>query len=1215
MSYLGEVLADSPVGYWRLGDTPGSGTMSDSSGNGRHGVNVALPAGSMGLPGALPGDSNTSVQHNGGSYSEVAYGAWLDFQEFTLECWVNSSGIGALDGPVITRDGEVGVDVPFTMLMHSTYGFIVYVVKGGVNYWRGTSDWTQINDGAWHHVVATHSPTLGLRVYVDGTEILDGPHNAPPAGPLDTSQQSFRVAHSSDFDGRYYSGNVDEVAIYNVALSPERIQAHWLGAQPAGRVVQGEAFTSAATMTDGVVDIDEHFYVTQVRTDNPVAYWTLAETSGTFFDKSGNGKTLTPVNTPTLGSPGPFKGHKAVALNGTTQHLASNVPINHADWTVEFWYKGTDTDGVIASSRGAGRSITVYLGQVPVTGSPAGSVGVGVSSDSIWWGVYTTTARINDDRWHHVVAVWDGTWSAQITTAQFKIYIDGASAALTNSTYSTVNAPVNSAGTGYSFGGGTTDGPNRLSGSLSNIALYDYPLLSGRVLAHYWAGGIKVSGTAWRAEDITQAGTPKTEVIVRGQSWVSHAQTTMPDPIVLPGESWSSAIALHDGTPMTKAPLRGDQWVVQASPPEGLAKAEIIIRGDRWISNARTNTGQTFIEPEPPPIITDAEYETGVYKYFVFDILTDELLAEVQMSDVSFSTKLAAVGELSGTVFAVEAQPDVDLYWATMPMKTAIYVLRGDRAMWGGIIWNREYDAATQQVRISAGTWESYLYRRYIWHTFTTADDVDQYHVVRRLLTNMRNDFTADFYDTSNDNVTPLPMSAALDIYSNSNAVAGKTQDPMTFVREDMKSFGEAIEEYAGQEDGFEWFFLYEYNKRAGRFRRRLEYLPTPPSLMKKGSEPLSNTEADKPGVDSFLFEYPGNIITVTLVEDADNAATRQFVVGGPPEGITLEGFKPIGSWNNMTMINKGFPLVENVEASKHATTSKKKRLNRLARIYGQESSPPLRRWSITVNGSMFPIVGTYHVGHWCRLIMKDPFIEQSLSLAGQNQQVRGVVKRIVGITVNVPTGPQLPETVTLELEDDVVTTWEPADTVDEEGTPLPAAPITLYPTGNLIGQSVGAAGSPAIVGTQNQWSDSSSATWGELTSWQAGNSASYASNVLRAAFGAQTVETSGRTAVVKLTTNAVDAQTPLPYVIQIRNKTTNELCLTASPSGIASTADQSPQWTMTPTGGGMDALGQWLASGDAEIRVEAGHKPGPSPTGVDTKYRLHIYEARLVIN
>jgi hypothetical protein len=291
----------------------------------------------------------------------------------------------------------------------------------------------------------------------------------------------------------------------------------------------------------------------------------------------------------------------------------------------------------------------------------------------------------------------------------------------------------------------------------------------------------------------------------------------------------------------------------------------------------------------------------------------------------------------------------------------------------------------------------------------------------------MRHDFEGS-YVPEYDHVTPVRDNAMVDIYVPEADFAGKPQNSMTFIREELKSFGEALTQFADNLDGFEWYFAYTYNKEAQRFRRLLHFIDTPPALMKKGSPEPTNTEADKPGIDTYLFEYPGNIITVQLSEDGDNACTRQFVAGGPPAGTTIEGYRPIGAWNNDEYLSKGFPLVENVESSKHATTSNQKTLNRLATVYGREAAPPIRRWSVTVNGSMDPIVGTYRLGHWCRLIINDEFIKQSLNVAGKNQEARGIVKRIVGITVNVPTGPQLPETVTLELEDDIVVSWEPPD-------------------------------------------------------------------------------------------------------------------------------------------------------------------------------------------
>lgn len=783
---------------------------------------------------------------------------------------------------------------------------------------------------------------------------------------------------------------------------------------------------------------------------------------------------------------------------------------------------------------------------------------------------------------------------------------------------------------------------------LSAVTISDLtPLVEIRVPGDGWSVGLVVSegvarrktprqGESASSTVVASDGVTKRKVPFAGQAWTSASTGADGVPrrkLPVAGEAWSSSSVGVDGTAKRRLPKQGDSsvvvagafdgiaarralrsgthWTVGAGAFDGAALTQVVVRGELWPAAASARDGTVVIKPETPWIDTESDPQ-GAYRYLVFDVLTDELLTEVQMSDVSFTNKIAAAGDLGGTVYAVDSQPDVDLYWATMPMKTAIYVLRGDRALWGGIIWNREYDLVTKQVKISAGSWESYLFRRYIWHTFETSQGSDQYDVVRQLLTKMRNDFYKDY--TVADGVTPLPMSAALDIYSDPNAVAGRTQDSILFSREELQSFGDALQEYANNENGFEWYFRVDYNKTAKRFRRRLQYIETPPALMAKGSDPLTNTEADKPGIDTFLFEYPGNIITVTLIEDADNAATRQFVMGGPPEGITLEGFKPVGAWNNTTYTNKGFPLVENVESSKHATEHRPKRLKKLAKIYGQESSPPLRRWSIVVNGSMDPIVGTYRVGHWCRLIINDPFVEQSLELAGQNQQSRGVIKRIVGITVDVPTGPQLPETVTLELEDDVVTTWEPAETIDENGNPLPAAPITLYPTGNLIGESSGNAGAPKINGSSKQWSDSSSDTWGQLTSWQSGTTTAYAANALRSTIPAATVSATGRTVYVKLNLQAVDAGTFHPYSAELRHKGTGEVCLIAYPQGITSINPKFLQWSTNPVGGGVANFQSWLAAGDLELRVEAGRMPGPVAGG-DRTYRMKIFEARIVIS
>ncbi len=84
-SYNAAVLADSPLAYWRLGETSGT-TAADSSGNNRSGSYVASP--SLNQPGALAGDTNRAVGFNGSSqYVNVPYVAALNPAQLTVEAW------------------------------------------------------------------------------------------------------------------------------------------------------------------------------------------------------------------------------------------------------------------------------------------------------------------------------------------------------------------------------------------------------------------------------------------------------------------------------------------------------------------------------------------------------------------------------------------------------------------------------------------------------------------------------------------------------------------------------------------------------------------------------------------------------------------------------------------------------------------------------------------------------------------------------------------------------------------------------------------------------------------------------------------------------------------------------------------------------------------------------------------------------------------------
>jgi hypothetical protein len=111
----------------------------------------------------------------------------------------------------------------------------------------GTID---VGTDRWAHIAATYSPSGSgnfIRLYVDGeldVEVTTG----VPAALHDNAGQAVRIGyHSAASDG--IEGFVDEVAIYNTALSSQRILAHYEAAtvpEPSSFLLVCTALAAAA---------------------------------------------------------------------------------------------------------------------------------------------------------------------------------------------------------------------------------------------------------------------------------------------------------------------------------------------------------------------------------------------------------------------------------------------------------------------------------------------------------------------------------------------------------------------------------------------------------------------------------------------------------------------------------------------------------------------------------------------------------------------------------------------------------------------------------------------------------------------------------------------------------------------------------------------------------------------------------------------------------
>ena len=219
-SYESAILADNPLGYWRLGEESLSDAF-DSSGNGYDGIYFGGVA--LARPGALPSDPDTSVLLDPTGYVDMGERDVFKnlTNDFTVEAWTD--GIGAV---VSTRWFTVGLyQRGFALTVsEDQLVFTAYDIKDYVLPYDMPPD-------TWSHVAAVFDSANDVQFYIDGQHqgtIGGSRWCAESRGPMNIGQHPF--PHPTTGSQGRYSGGLDEVAIYGHSLSGLDIKTHYLTA-------------------------------------------------------------------------------------------------------------------------------------------------------------------------------------------------------------------------------------------------------------------------------------------------------------------------------------------------------------------------------------------------------------------------------------------------------------------------------------------------------------------------------------------------------------------------------------------------------------------------------------------------------------------------------------------------------------------------------------------------------------------------------------------------------------------------------------------------------------------------------------------------------------------------------------------------------------------------------------------------------------------------
>jgi hypothetical protein len=194
-----------PVGHWNFDE--GSGTTAfDMSGNGNNGT----------IYGAdwVTGLSGTALEFDGvGDYVDCGNNPAFDItSQITIAAWLRTNDAGNGEhNPYVTKG-----DHSYALKHFSNNSIEFFIYDAGWRVVRVPVD-ASFN-GVWHHLAGTYDGFF-LKLYVDGTLEAAGVHG----GPIGGSSFHLNIARNSEMTDRHYDGLIDDVRIYNTALSANQV--------------------------------------------------------------------------------------------------------------------------------------------------------------------------------------------------------------------------------------------------------------------------------------------------------------------------------------------------------------------------------------------------------------------------------------------------------------------------------------------------------------------------------------------------------------------------------------------------------------------------------------------------------------------------------------------------------------------------------------------------------------------------------------------------------------------------------------------------------------------------------------------------------------------------------------------------------------------------------------------------------------------------------
>jgi hypothetical protein len=164
---------------------------------------------------------------DGEDFEDISHNDKFVLQNFAITAWINTNQSSLLEPAHIVNKGGFNADEKGENMNYGIWFSVDGTISGGFETESGedfeVKSTAKYNDGKWHYVLLSYDGSL-LRLDIDGQkQISTTIKNTNGVIPDTTGDQPLRIGANSLDESKFFTGNIDEVRIWNRGLTDQEI--------------------------------------------------------------------------------------------------------------------------------------------------------------------------------------------------------------------------------------------------------------------------------------------------------------------------------------------------------------------------------------------------------------------------------------------------------------------------------------------------------------------------------------------------------------------------------------------------------------------------------------------------------------------------------------------------------------------------------------------------------------------------------------------------------------------------------------------------------------------------------------------------------------------------------------------------------------------------------------------------------------------------------